>query len=124
MRRSSGLRRRKYSRLSVSTDFASTARKIQSDSVTVTLIIRPPRLRRTISQLSIRPKPRVVSTPPVARLVVIRVPASRSKASLSRVYASPDVSRLVATSRSCAVSCSVRLIARPAFIAAISWLTQ
>ena len=37
---------------------------------------------------------------------------------------SPEVSRRVAVNRSCAVRCSVRLTARPALIAAISWLTQ
>ena len=44
---------------SVSTDFDSTERYIQSDSVTVTRIIRPPRVLRRISQASISPKPRV-----------------------------------------------------------------
>jgi hypothetical protein len=52
--------------------------------VTETETMRPARVRRTIDQLSIRPKPWVTSTPPVAMLVVMRVPASRSKASRSR----------------------------------------
>ena len=61
-----------------------TARQIHSLSVTVTLTMRPPRLRRTISQLSINPNPLVTSSPPVLMLVTIRVPASRSNASRSR----------------------------------------
>ena len=50
----------------------------------LTEIIRPPRVLRRISQLSIRPKPLVASMPPVTILVVMRVPARRSKASRSR----------------------------------------
>ena len=49
-----------------------------------TEIIRPPLVCRTICQASIMPKPVVVSVSPVTMLVVIRVPASRSKASRSR----------------------------------------
>ena len=55
---------------------------------------------------------------------LLRVPARRSTASRKRRYASPEVSRLVATKRSWARSVTMRLIARPAFKAAINWLMQ
>ncbi len=103
---------------------AITARYIQSERVTLTLTMRPSRVLRWISHLSISPKPLVVSVPPVSMFVTIRVPDSHSNASLRRRYPSPDVSRLVATSRSCAFRCSVWAGFSPAFIFAISWLMQ
>jgi len=61
-----------------------TARYSHSDRVTVTLTMRPPLVRRTMSHDSIRPKPLVVSNSPTAMLVVMRAPASLSNASRKR----------------------------------------
>jgi len=82
--------------------------------------MRPDLVSRITRQLSIRPKPSVIFSPPALIFVVILVPPRRSDASLSLRYASPLVFRFVYTRRSCALRCNVCASASPAFFFAIS----
>ena len=57
--------------------------KTQSDKVTRNSVMRPLAVWRMIFQLSIRPKPSVISCSPVLMFVRMRVPLKRSRAPLS-----------------------------------------
>jgi hypothetical protein len=64
------------------------------------------------------PKMRVAASPPVLIVVWNVVPRSLVSACSRRLYPSPSICRLVATSMSCAVNCTTLPIGSPAFFRA------